>query len=118
MSRVVNSEGEQCSDGRRLRFDDFFMTPPLLAASPEALGFDGLYKGSYSYHYHNKWWIPFDPDRNYPDLGSRFVRDQSLAEGHPPEVMHDLSWSAVMKRTFEAYIRGEQPNMYGEWLHW
>jgi len=30
----------------------------------------------------------------------------------------DLSWAAVMKRTFEAYVRGEQPNMYGEWLKW
>jgi DDB1- and CUL4-associated factor 13 len=30
----------------------------------------------------------------------------------------DLDWSAVMKRTFEAYIRGERPNMYGEWLVW
>ena len=30
----------------------------------------------------------------------------------------DLDWSAVIKRTFEAYIRGERPNMYGEWLVW
>jgi len=30
----------------------------------------------------------------------------------------DLSWSAVMKRTVESYIRGERPNMYGEWLEW
>jgi WD repeat and SOF domain-containing protein 1 len=30
----------------------------------------------------------------------------------------DLSWSTVLKRTFEAYIRGERPNMYGEWLSW
>jgi WD repeat and SOF domain-containing protein 1 len=30
----------------------------------------------------------------------------------------DLSWSAVLKRTFEEYIRGERPNMYGEWLVW
>lgn len=30
----------------------------------------------------------------------------------------DLDWSAVLKRTFEAYIRGERPNMYGEWLQW
>lgn len=30
----------------------------------------------------------------------------------------DLDWSAVMKRTFEAYVRGERPNMYGEWLAW
>ncbi len=30
----------------------------------------------------------------------------------------DLGWSAVLKRTFEAYIRGERPNMYGEYLVW
>lgn len=30
----------------------------------------------------------------------------------------DLAWSAVLKRTFESYIRGERPNMYGEWLKW
>lgn len=30
----------------------------------------------------------------------------------------DLSWSAVMKRTFESFIRGERPNMYGEWIEW
>lgn len=30
----------------------------------------------------------------------------------------DLDWATVMKRTFEAYIRGERPNMYGEWVNW
>lgn len=30
----------------------------------------------------------------------------------------DLDWSAVIKRTFEAFIRGERPNMYGEWIEW
>ena len=30
----------------------------------------------------------------------------------------DLDWSTVLKRTFEAYIRGEVPNAYGEWLKW
>jgi hypothetical protein len=30
----------------------------------------------------------------------------------------DLSWSTALKRTFEAYIRSERPNMYGEWLRW
>lgn len=29
---------------------------------------------------------------------------------------HDLSWSTIIKRTFEAYIRGERPNMYGEYI--
>ena len=30
----------------------------------------------------------------------------------------DLDWATVIKRTFEAYIRGERPNMYGEWIAW
>lgn len=30
----------------------------------------------------------------------------------------DLSWSATLKRTFEAFLRGETPNMYGEWISW
>ena len=30
----------------------------------------------------------------------------------------DLDWSTVLKRTFESYIRGERPNMYGEWILW
>ena len=30
----------------------------------------------------------------------------------------DLDWAAVLKRTFESYIRGERANMYGEWLVW
>lgn len=32
--------------------------------------------------------------------------------------VRDLSWSTVLKRTFEGYLRGERPNMYGEWLDW
>jgi WD repeat and SOF domain-containing protein 1 len=34
------------------------------------------------------------------------------------EGKRDLHWAGVLKRTFEAYIRGERPNMYGEWLQW
>jgi WD repeat and SOF domain-containing protein 1 len=30
----------------------------------------------------------------------------------------DLSWATMLKRTFEAYIRGERPNMYGEYIVW
>lgn len=130
------------------------------------LGFDGFFRGAYSYHYHNGYWIPFDPARNFPDLGSRFkdgerkarakirheaalasqMNEASAAKGHATRPAHadmhvrpltddelqaledeeddvlrdsrDLGWSAVLKRTFEAYIRGERPNMYGEWLEW
>ncbi|KAK4702138.1 DDB1- and CUL4-associated factor 13, partial [Phenoliferia sp. Uapishka_3] len=30
----------------------------------------------------------------------------------------DLSWATVVKRTYESFIRGERPNMYGEWMTW
>jgi len=70
-----------------------------------------------------------DPGRNFPDLGSRFARPSSTSpskEGitsspkdpKEEEDRRDLSWSTVLKRTFEAYLRGEAPNMYGEWLTW
>ncbi|KAG9023607.1 hypothetical protein FS837_005696 [Tulasnella sp. UAMH 9824] len=131
------------------------------------LGYDGFYKGAYSYHYHNNWWVAFDEARNWPDLGPQFKKGEvrarmrlkveaaAKADQGPnhkkasqekkrpssktvkvPEATaedlwqfdledqdiqydnRDLSWSTVVKRTFEAYIRGERPNMYGEWLKW
>lgn len=80
-------------------------------------------------------WLPFDPSRNFPDLGPRFAKGEralrdaqkegsdatassgeTVREDMDDEV--DLSWSTVLKRTFEGYIRAERPNMYGEWLKW
>ncbi|KAF8062244.1 glycosyltransferase family 32 protein, partial [Lyophyllum atratum] len=125
-------------------FADFFDTPAQNSAAPQALGFDGFFKGAYSYHFHNFWWKPFDPTRNWPDLGPKFKAGEDQARAAleeakekpittkkeapviPPteknkadpmaDDKRDLDWSAVHKRTFEAYIRGERPNMYGEWL--
>ncbi|KAG8919468.1 hypothetical protein FRC02_001636 [Tulasnella sp. 418] len=143
-------------------FKHFFTPPSQEAAAPQSLGFDGFFKGAYSYHFHNFWWVPFDPARNFPDLGPKFKEGErkaraklrSMAEAEKrkedgadgasgkrytpaPRVptaeeveqmeaeednvfndSRDLAWSAVLKRTFEAYIRGERPNMYGEWLRW
>ena len=89
--------------------------------------------------YHNRW-KPFDSTRNWPDLGPRFKSGEDAAraalevstgsnstkklasqpEGTNPleHDKRDLDWSTVLKRTFESYIRGERPNMYGEWLQW
>jgi DDB1- and CUL4-associated factor 13 len=91
---------------------------------------------------------PVDAGRNFPDLGEKFKKGETLArQQHVASMMskaaktadihlgsgkteqllwedsatndeRDLSWSAVLKRTFEAYIRGEVPNMYGEWFEW
>jgi WD repeat and SOF domain-containing protein 1 len=88
----------------------------------------------------NNRWLPFDPSRNFPDLGPRFMKGEkalrdaqkasssenddsennekteTVVEDMDDEV--DLSWATVMKRSFEGYIRAERPNMYGEWLQW
>ncbi|RXW17663.1 hypothetical protein EST38_g8188 [Candolleomyces aberdarensis] len=135
------------------KFQDFFDTPDQTSGSPQALGFRGFFRGAYSYHFHNFWWKPFDPARNFPDLGPRFAKTEQIAHENlrkakaaalagaagtttspgdssssandepefattPGNDKRDLDWSTVMKRTFEAYIRGETPNMYGEWLDW
>lgn len=94
-------------------------------------------------------WLPFDPSRNWPDLGPRFIKGErtlreaaavaKYMEKHPEDLevdVHevfndkdilrevgdedeqDLSWATVLKRSFEAYLRSERPNMYGEWLRW
>ncbi|KAF7306823.1 Pyruvate kinase [Mycena indigotica] len=120
-------------------FADFFDTPVSISAGPQSLGFDGFFKGAYSYHYHNYWWKPFDSIRNWPDLGPRFIAIERIARSNLRSASkttstasgaagddddsatsdpRDLDWSMVLKRTFEAYIRGERPNQYGEWLNW
>ncbi|KAH9944027.1 uncharacterized protein BXZ73DRAFT_96540 [Epithele typhae] len=117
-------------------FADLFFTPREKSSAPQALGFTGFFRGAYSYHFHNFWWQPFDAARNWPDLGPRFINGEraarALAQANQPaqsenaepaeddvkDDKRDLDWSAVLKRTFEAYIRGEVPNAYGEWLKW
>jgi len=108
-------------------FGDLFTTPQSSGAAPLSLGFEGFFRGAYSYHFHNFWWKPFDSSRNWPDLGSKFAKGEQKAKaqlnitGPPPSerlLARDLSWATVLKRTFEGYIRGVRPNMYGEWLSW
>ncbi|TIC15824.1 hypothetical protein E3Q08_03104 [Wallemia mellicola] len=140
-------------------FRYLFEAPVEESAAPSAVGFDSFYRGAFSYHFHNHWWLPFDPSRNFPDLGERFSSGEEIARdalrkgaaaaaapvnpgpknpsGKQDELHHafaadkdktiemedsvsneehDLSWSTIIKRTFEAYIRGERPNMYGEYI--
>lgn len=54
-------------------------------------------------------WAP-DDDSTDPWLDGQYdnVVDDS----------RDIGWAAMLKRTFEAYMRGERPNMYGEWINW
>ncbi|KAJ7209674.1 hypothetical protein GGX14DRAFT_543197 [Mycena pura] len=97
-------------------FEDFFVTPLVDSGAPLALGFQGFFSGAYSYHFHNNWWNKVDPARNWPDLGPSFRNNTEFEDN--VEDRRDLDWSTVLKRTFESYIRGEIPNMYGEYLVW
>lgn len=51
-----------------------------------------------------------DDERDFADLD---WSDETVEDDE-----RDLPWSAVLKRTFEAYLRGERPNMYGEYINW
>lgn len=86
---------------------------------------------NYTLVYFCERWKPFDPARNWPDLGPKFAGGERAARAaaNPhadpddwsdkiTDDKRDLDWATVLKRTFEAYIRGERPNMYGEWLRW
>ncbi|KAJ7072606.1 hypothetical protein C8F01DRAFT_1216207 [Mycena amicta] len=95
-------------------FEDFFVTPLVDSGAPLALGFQGFFSGAYSYHFHNNWWNKVDPARNWPDLGPTFQGETTMDDNL--EDRRDLDWSTVLKRTFESYLRGERPNMYGEFL--
>ena len=43
------------------RFEDFFETPKEQSADAVATGFEGFFKGAFSYHFHNFWYasLPF-----------------------------------------------------------
>ena len=91
-------------------------------------------------YHHFLRWKPFDPARNWPDLGPRFAEGERIArqafrrsltktryhhsfdsqdgEDRVEDDRRDLDWATVLKRAFESYIRGERPNMYGEALRW
>ncbi|KAJ7594629.1 hypothetical protein C8J56DRAFT_1122695 [Mycena floridula] len=94
-------------------FEEFFTTQTVDSAGPHALGFDGFFQGAFSYHFHNAWWKSVDPTRNWPDLGPDLTPNVPAGSDQG-----DLCWAAVLKRTFEAFVRGERPSMYGEWMHW
>lgn len=48
----------------------------------------------------------------------RDFRDLDWSNEEVEDDERDLSWATVLKRTFEAFLRGERPNMYGEWINW
>lgn len=40
-------------------FEQFFKPNKVDGAAPNVLGFDGFFKGAYSYHFHNFWCVYF-----------------------------------------------------------
>ena len=52
------------------------------------------------------------------DAATTEADNESEYEDKVSDDKRDLDWATVLKRTFESYIRGERPNMYGEWLQW
>ncbi|KAF8343171.1 uncharacterized protein EI90DRAFT_836764 [Cantharellus anzutake] len=146
----LNTDGYQMDRPVFPLFTDFyhFFSPPReKSASPIIVGFDGFYRGAFSYHFHKLWREPLDPSRDWPELGPKFIKAEragryeaakkaAKAASRDPGLVtppvdvdgdfgdratddtRDLSWATVLKRTFEAYIRGEIPNMYGEYIVW
>lgn len=53
-----------------------------------------------------------------PNVNVTFYSRDDDWEDKVADDKRDLDWATVVKRTFEGYIRGERPNMYGEWLVW
>jgi len=44
-------------NGSIFSFEQFFETPSTDSAAPQALGFEGFFRGAYSYHFHNYWCV-------------------------------------------------------------
>ena len=136
------------TESQRCSFDQFFNTPPESATPAVIGFngfFRGAFLYHYHNEWYDLtclfaglcnltvWpcrWKPFDRARFWPDLGPRFAdaermgraalenKSTSYVEGLVKHDKRDLDWATVLKRTFEAYIRGERPNMYGEWIRW
>ncbi|ODN83011.1 hypothetical protein L202_01242 [Cryptococcus amylolentus CBS 6039] len=57
-------------------FSQLFSNDKFETNAPQPVGFEGFFRGAFSYHFHNFWWLPFDPSRNFPDLGHRFIKGE------------------------------------------
>lgn len=98
-----------------------------------------FFHGAWFYDSHPRSDSVFDRWHNKPDLIERYVdyeddddddhhpskqskHEKTHGSDHPADSAHgtaepwELPWSTVLKRTMEAYLRREAPNMYGEWL--
>ncbi|KAI9629673.1 hypothetical protein KEM48_012737 [Puccinia striiformis f. sp. tritici PST-130] len=57
-------------------------------------------------------------EKSREELESELIRSIKLDQDDVADDERDLGWATVLKRTFEAYLRCERPNMYGEWIDW
>ncbi|PVG04787.1 hypothetical protein CPB86DRAFT_771423 [Serendipita vermifera] len=93
----------------------FFDYTTILNSSPQTVGLQSFFRGAWFYHAHSAPGIPYDVVIQFADIGT--ARSNSLhGTGVGPRDGWNLSWSSVIKRTMEMYLRGESPNMYGEYL--
>ncbi|KAG8807739.1 hypothetical protein FRC17_004290 [Serendipita sp. 399] len=89
--------------------DEFF--EPVETESPiQQLGISAFFRGSWFYGAQPGRTHSFDRVRQYPDTGHTRYLPNSLTDERL------LPWSTVFKRTYESFLRGQAPNMYGEWL--
>ncbi|GJJ08862.1 hypothetical protein Clacol_003082 [Clathrus columnatus] len=58
------------------------------------------------------------PEFEWSELTSIFSSWKWPWHHHSIEDENSLPWSAIIKRTMEAFIRGEAPNLYGEYFVW
>lgn len=58
--------------------------------------------------YHNQFWSAFDPDRNWPEIEG--TQPPAVALPKSPGGV-GISWATLLKRRFEAFLRGDVPNL-------
>lgn len=61
-------------------------------------------------------WKPFDPERNWPDLGTRFVEGEKAARRalHEAQAQAPLGGGALPKTDADADAEEVRPDAYGE----
>lgn len=90
--------------------EEFFVSN-VANVPASTIGIPAFFRGAWFYYARSKNGFPFDIARNYAGSDGR-----STTGVYGPSDQWDVPWSAVFKRTYEAFMRGEQPNMYGEHL--
>ena len=59
VSRIYDNQYSVADLNIDAGFEQFFDTPSTDSAAPQALGFEGFFRGAFSYHFHNFWCVLF-----------------------------------------------------------